>query len=76
MKRSTMVTQMTEYWLGLFPSGAAVQSDLEEGLKEEVEDRMGRLLAFLEYHGMKPPMEKVDPVIWKTTLVWEDEDSL
>lgn len=74
MKRSEMIKQMAESWLGLFPRGLVEEAYYKEEMIEEVEGRMGKLLAFMEHKGMKPPVEEVDPVIYTTKYVWEPEN--
>lgn len=61
---------MTNYWLGLFPDETQQYDDI----KDEVKENMSRLLSFLEYHGMKPPVDEVCPVIFTTKHVWENEN--
>ena len=71
MKRSDMVIKMTDYWLGLFRNEAI---EFEDELIPEVKENMSGLLALLEYHGMKPPVEDVCPIIWTTSHKWENEN--
>lgn len=56
MKRSEMVKQMAEYWLGLLPGESPEEIGAE--LFAEVETHMGQLLKFMEHKGMKPPEDK------------------
>jgi len=70
MKKSKMVQEMTEFWLALFPD----EKMYDPLLFEEVKERMGVLLTFLERKGMKPPVEDVCPVLFQTKHVWEQEN--
>ena len=69
MKRSDMTRQMMEYWLGLFPN----EDYYGEEFQDSVEKRMGELLGFLEYKGMKPPVTEICPVLFTEKQTWEKE---
>lgn len=78
MKRSKMVRNMTEYWLGLLPNENPANMGYEEGLFQDVEEKMGSLLNFLEHSGMTPPFHS--ETFYKTWRdngnghVWEPEN--
>ena len=73
MKRSDMTKQMAGYWLGLFPKEYLELHQMDEEIFNEVEEKMGALLAFLEHTGMKPPVEDVCPVLFTSKFVWDKE---
>jgi hypothetical protein len=75
MKKSEMARQMAEYWVGLFPGENPENMGVDEELVEDIAGKMESLLGFLEHRGMKPPVEKVCPVLFTSTQVWEDEDA-
>lgn len=76
MKKSEMIAKMTDFWLELSPKSEYVNPEVNDEIVAKVEDSMGKFLSFLEYQGMKPPVEKVCPVLFTTEFVWEDEDNL
>lgn len=73
MKRSKMIREMAEYWLGLFPGENVDNAIYEQTLVNEAEEKMSNLLSFLEHKGMKPPIQDVCPVLFQTKYVWEQE---
>lgn len=66
MKRSDMIQQMSEVWLGLFPGEDVREYGVDV---EDLRHKMSNLLSFLEHRGMKPPVEEVCPVIFTTKYV-------
>lgn len=67
MKKSKMVQEMTEHWLGK-------NVHYKEEFIAEVTRDMKSLLNLLEEKGMRPPVETVDPVLFQTKHVWEPEN--
>lgn len=67
MKRSEMVNEMARTWLGLFPNEAYGDTEL----LNEVIYKMSKLLAAIEYRGMKPPVKKRCPVLLTDEFTWE-----
>lgn len=55
MKRSRIIKNMTEYWLGLLPDENPANMGVDDLLFDEVTLKMGQLLSFLEHSGMMPP---------------------
>jgi NOL1/NOP2/fmu family ribosome biogenesis protein len=55
MKRSEMVQRMAEYWVGLLPNENLENIELDPQLFEEVKERMGQMLSYLENKGMSSP---------------------
>lgn len=73
MKRSEMIQLMAEHHLGLFPKEDPIHMGADPELFEEIKKNMDRLLYFLEYKGMKPPVADICPVLFTTKYVWEPE---
>jgi hypothetical protein len=71
MKRSDMINRMADHWFGLLHIN---KLEVEEELYNDAKIKMDALLHMMENHGMKPPVEDVCPVIFKTTHVWEKEE--
>lgn len=76
-KRSEIVRRMSEYWFGLIPGEEMADIYDDPGLFDEVQERMGELLGFLEHKGMLPPPRDANlksSYGYARVYTWEDED--